>query len=787
MRFVRHFLAATLIVILLVGLTGYLLLRASLPQLDGDVSSRQLAADVVIERDELGVVTIRAETRTDAAFATGFVHAQERFFQMDLQRRAAAGELSALFGSAALKLDETNRVHRFRHRAQQSIADLPPADIALYKAYTAGVNTGLDSLGARPFEYFLLSQKPKPWRDEDILLTVYSMFFELNDEQASRESQLGMLRELLPAPVYNWLIQPGTEWDAPIHGDAIPAVPIPGPEYLDLRGLPLARSRPVQSRERASPVAGSNNWAVSGERSADGGAMLAGDMHLGHAVPNIWFRARLLVANEDLDITGITLPGAPLVVAGSNGRVAWAFTNSYGDWEDLAVLELDPSNPNRYKTPSGWREFAAVVEPIEVKGAATNQLTVRETHWGPVVGEDYQGRTRALRWLPHVAGAVNAGIASLEQAHDVDEAMAIANQAGIPPQNFVVAGVDGRIGWTIMGQIPQRSGYDPAIPVRLETGPDWQGWVPHASYPRIVDPPEGLLWTANARTVDGDWLKMLGEGNHPVGARAGQIRDGLRARDAMTIDDMLAIQLDDRALFLSRWRNLLLQLLTPQRLVDHPQRREFRDLAAQWGGRATIDSAGYRLVRAFRLDSIATISSAVLAGVPELPAGFSIDRHSQLERPVWQAITSQPAHLLPPAYSSWDDYLVAIVDATIDYYTRLDGSLADRTWGERNTTWIAHPLTRAVPLLSDWLNMPNLALPGDANMPRVQGPAFGASQRMAVSPGNEKAGYFHMPGGQSGHPMSPYYGAGHTDWARGIPTAFLPGDPQHRLMLLAER
>ncbi|MDH3646332.1 MAG: penicillin acylase family protein [Gammaproteobacteria bacterium] len=783
MTLIRRVLIVIFALIVLLVLGAYLFLRASLPQLDGELSFVGLDAEVKIERDELGVATITAHSRTDAAFATGFLHGQERFFQMDLQRRAGAGELAALFGAGALELDRTNRLHRFRYRARQMLAEIPSSDVVLYSAYTAGVNAGLESLGARPFEYLLLGQKPEPWQDTDILLTVFSMFFELNDHNASRESELGALKELLTAEAYQWLIQSGTDWDAPIRGELIRATPIPDPAALDLRDLPPALFKAASRLEHSKPAAGSNSWAVSGTQTSDGHALLAGDMHLGHAVPNIWFRARLVVAEEDLDITGSTLPGVPLVISGSNGHVAWALTNSYGDWQDLIELEIDPANPEQYRTPSGWREFEEVIEPIVVKGNATVELAIRETIWGPVMDQDFRGRTRALRWLPHLPQASNAGIARFEQARNVEQAIAAANRVGAPPQNYVVADADGRIGWTIMGQIPRRVGFDPATPASWAGGAGWQGWTAPEDFPRIIDPPEGLIWTANARTVDGDWLRLLGEGDHPLGARPKQIRDGLRARSVLNIDEMLAIQLDDRALFLQRWRDLALRLLTEEIVAKRAGRGEMRKLIEEWGGHASVESAGYRLVRAFRLDTIATVTASLLAGTREQLPDFELNHHSQLERPVWQVIEERPAHLLPPAYVSWEDFLIAIVDSTIDYFDQFDGTLADRTWGERNTTQIVHPLTYGVPALSRWLNMPALALPGDSNMPRVQSPTFGASQRMAVSPGREATGYFHMPGGQSGHPLSPYYGAGHADWAAGIPAPFLPGNADHRLLL----
>src|SRR5436305_3156871 len=217
-------------------------LTASLPQLDGERRVAGLSAPVEVERDELGVPTIRAESRLDAARALGFLHAQDRFFQMDLLRRQAAGELAEIFGRAAVKVDRRHRVHRFRALAERIVASSPPEERALLAAYTEGVNAGLSSLGGKPFEYLALRVDPAPWRPEDSILAVHAMFFELNDDRGRRESALGMLRDTLPAPMFELMAAPGTEWDAPLVGSTFVTPPIPGPEVFDLRDRPARRN-----------------------------------------------------------------------------------------------------------------------------------------------------------------------------------------------------------------------------------------------------------------------------------------------------------------------------------------------------------------------------------------------------------------------------------------------------------------------------------------------------------------------------------------------------------------
>ena len=557
---------------------------------------------------------------------------------------------------------------------------------------------------------------------------------------------------------------------------------MPGPEVCDLRRLSLPGPAAVPEPEEPE-FPGSNNWALAGTRTPDGRAILANDMHLAITVPNTWYRASLVWPGHQ--VTGVTLPGTGAVAVGSNGRVAWGFTNSYGDFRDLVILEQPAHDPDSYLTPAGPRKFEHARETIHVKGAADVPLDLLETIWGPVVDTDHKGRRRALRWVAHDPEALNFH-AGLEAAGSVAEAMAVANRAGIPAQNFVCADADGHIGWTIMGRLPRRVGFDGGVPVSWADGKRrWDGWLTPEEYPRIVDPPGGQLWTANARVVDGAWLARLGDGGYDLGARARQIRDDLSVLKGARERDMLAVQLDDRALFLARWQKLLLRTLDAQAVRGHPRRAEMRRLVAGWGGRAAPDSAGYRLVRGFRMVLQGQVAEPFerayrLNGERRFKVGFL----GQSEGPLWALVSQRPAHLLDPRYRDWDAALLAAVDGTIKILTRDGTPLSQCTWGRLNAPRVRHPLSRALPFLSRWLDMPTLPIPGDSFMPRVQDREFGASERLAVSPGHEADGYFMMPCGQSGHPLSPNYGDGHRDWVAGRPGPFLPGPAEHTLTLV---
>jgi penicillin amidase len=374
----------------------------------------------------------------------------------------------------------------------------------------------------------------------------------------------------------------------------------------------------------------------------------------------------------------------------------------------------------------------------------------------------------------------------MELARDLEEAIAIAQHSVIPTVNAIIADDRGRIGWTLTGLLPSRRGFGGRLPSSWSDGSrGWDGMLDGDRYPEIIDPESGLIWSANNRAVGGAMLETIGDGGYDLGARASQIRDGLLALDGATVADMLAIQLDDRALFLARWRELLLECLTPEALSAEPRRGNLRRLVEEdWTGHASVDSAGYRLVRAFRLFLAERLFESILSGYAEEPGQFSYMRTTQWEGPLWRLVSEQPPHLLDARYDDWQAQLLAGADAVIDHFLDDENpELASRTWGQRNMVGIAHPLSYGAPIIGRWLNLEARALPGDSHMPRVQAPGFGASQRMVVSPGREAEGIAHMPGGQSGHFLSPFYGKGHDAWEAGEPTPFLPGPAAHRLTL----
>ncbi|HXG87561.1 MAG TPA: penicillin acylase family protein [Vicinamibacterales bacterium] len=785
-------------------------LSNSLPVETGSLAVAGLGAPVTIDRDHLGVPTIVAGSRADAARVLGFVHAQDRFFQMDLQRRQAAGELSALVGARALEIDRASRLHRFRHISQQALAQTSPGYRAILDAYAAGVNAGLSALAAAPIEYLMLRVDPEPWKAEDTILTILTMFNTLQGRQPQFEATFGTLADTMPPAMYDFLTARGSEWDAPISGGTFARPSIPTADVFDLRkdlrGTEAQNRRNFirdNSREfRAAAVPwlvrlsddeaaglGSNNWAVSGTHTATGAALVANDMHLAISVPNIWYRASMQMPDprapgQTLTLTGVTLPGLPSLIVGSNGHVAWGFTNTGGDWSDLVIIEPDPRRTDHYLTPSGPRAIEVFDEPISTTAGA-EPFKAHWTIWGPIVRRDHQGRDLAQRWVAHDAAVLASDITAPETARTLDEVLAVAAGLGIPAQNFVAGDTTGRVGWTIAGAIPKRVGFDGSRPMSWADGSRrWDGYVTGDAFPRVVDPAAGRLWTANSPVVEGNMLATVGEGGYADGIRARVIRDRLMAIAKATPADMLSVQLDDSALFHERWRTLLLSTLNATAVQGHDQRAEFRRLVdTTWTGKAEPRSVAYRLVRTFRQAVFRDVFTAITSPAKRVDRDFDYGRANRAEGPLWQLITDRPAHLLHPRYQSWDAQLLASVDTSIAELETLGGPLADRTWGEFNRAIVTHPLGGALPVVHRWFNMPSDPLPGDVFTPRAHSPRAGPSERMVVSPGREHEGILHMPTGQSGHPWSPHYADQHRAWVDGTPLPFLPGPSVARLTL----
>ena len=697
-------------------------LSASLPTLDGNLEAAGLERPVEVDRDSLGVPTIRGENRKDIAYATGFVHAQDRFFQMDTLRRRGAGELSELFGQATLQADREARLHRFVDRAANEFNALHKDEKELLQAYADGANLGLRQLKAMPFEYYLLGVEPRRWTPQDCILVIYAMALDLQDRPGHVELALDALKRALPQKAFEFFAPKFSSWDTPLDGSECSYQPsVPNRNDFDLR---MAKNQLPEGTEQdfripepdllgrdlfeTRSASGSNCWVVAAPKTHSGVPILANDPHMDLRVPNIWYRIAFswsLPASEPANyVCGVSIPGTPPIVIGSNGHVVWGLTSSEMDADDVVLVKTKDDDSNLYRTPQGWRPFENCSESIKIRGRGPEILKFQTTIWGPIIGKMPDGTLQALHQVIDQNGTFNLNGLQIETARTAEEALSIAKISSIPNLNFFVADTSRKIGWTIMGPIPHRIGFDGRLPVSWSDGScRWDGWYAPDEYPQCCGTNIDFIWNANNRMVGGTELAKLGDAGYDRGARARQIRDDLRQLRSSTPKDMLDIQLDDRAVFLERWYKQLLSTLSKPGALWKRERVEFRRQLGDWSGRADAGSIAYRLVREYREEVARRVFEPISDTVKNIYPGFSYG-FLKFEDPLWTMIDSQPANLLNRKYENWNALFLSAVDSVIQKIKAQKDGYSRFTVGDKNAARIRHPMGAAIPQLGPWLN-----------------------------------------------------------------------------------
>ncbi|MDF9392892.1 MULTISPECIES: penicillin acylase family protein [Methylococcus] len=753
---------------------------ASLPAAGGESVLPGLTRPATVEFDRLGIPRVTAANREDAMRVLGYLHARDRLFQMDLMRRKGAGRLAEIFGEQARAHDRAQRIYAFGRAAAAIVAALPESQRRALDAYVAGVNARMAEQTVLPPEMLVLGYTPEPWGADDSLLVGLNMFQTLNGHP-DEERMLSVMAETLPPEVLAFLtpdVDAYTTVLAGGNGSRRPERPVPAAALAEL--LSETRHLTLGAAVDADPLpAGSNNWAVAGTRTRDGRAIVANDMHLNLGVPNIWYRAELRYGEAVM--SGVTLPGLPLLVAGSNGRIAWGFTNVDADVLDLVKLEMHAFEPDRYRTPEGWATLDTRTETLRVKDGADETLVLKSSRWGPVMAEPLLGVPVALRWTALEVQGVDLGLLDMDGAGDLDSAMAVMNRAGSPPQNVVLADRAGHIAWTLTGRFPLRRGFDGSVSRRWSDGAAWDGFVPPERLPRVVDPAQGYLATANNRTLGRDYPYVIGH-NYSNSYRAYRIGERLKQAQALTETELFGLQLDTRSEFFEFYRDLVLALTAN---ADDPALIEAHRAAKAWDGRMEADSRGIALLVRYRRNLARTIFSRLLARCNQADPGF-VYAWREAETPLRALISSRLPGTVPDRSGSWDAFLRGVLEQSVDELKNEFGAAAlqDLAWGRVNRVAVRHPFSKNLPLASALLDMPAVDGAGcGGHCIRVLTPHQGASERLVVSPGHHDDGVLHMPAGQSGHPLSPHYRDQQDAWASGRPLPFEPGPAVETLRL----
>ena len=488
-------------------------------------------------------------------------------------------------------------------------------------------------------------------------------------------------------------------------------------------------------------------------------------MHLSLELPNVWYRAHLTYGG--VTIEGLTYPGTPVVVAGSNGRVAWGLTNLDGDLTDL--VRLRPAGDGaRYLTADGPRDFTKRIERIRVRGAEDALIEARETIFGPVLSEPLLGDEVALRWTMLDPRATNLDLIDMDRVADVRSALHVLQGAGVPPLNAVVADAGGSIGWTIMGRIPKRRGFSGRFAEYWDDGRSgWDGYFAREELPIRVDPPEGFIASANQRMLSGaDFAPEIGH-DYSGGFRAFQIAERLRASASIGEAEMSALQLDSSGDYYRYDRDVALEAVRASE-----QDAETADIIRaleSWDGRAETDGRGLPLLLEFR----AILADELLAPIFErcraLDPSFKYI-WSNMDAPLRAMIDARRA---ADRSGEWRALVLGALKRAATRSKAASGArtIADLRWGEVNRVAMAHPLAAASPLLASLLNMPSAPLAGCPQCVRFSAPTegngLGANARLVVSPGHEADGLLQMAGGQSGQLGSPHYSDQQSDWVEG--------------------
>ncbi len=706
-----------------------------------------------IWRDSLGVPHLWAEDELDLARALGYVHAQDRLWQMEFFRRVADGRLAEILGAGLVETDRFLRTLGMGRAAAENLRVLDAPELARLEAYAEGVNAWIgEHPGALPPEFVALRFEPEPWEPRHTLAIAKIMSWDLADWQLGLDLQgavdrLGPERaaDLFPTypPGAPTILGAGAEWEGT--GDGTAAAPVrPG-------SVPLPRIPPLAARmlESVSASRASNAWVIGGDLTRSGKPILANDPHLALRAPSLWYLAAL--HGGETEVAGVTIPGTPAVVLGHTPGVAWGFTNAMVDDVDFFVERVDDEDPSRYLTPDGWAAFAVREETIQVRGAEPVVQRVRTSRHGPVLSDADPrggGRVLAMRWTALDPSTTYRGLLAMNRARDAAGLLRALRDFDDPHQNVVFADTGGAFGYALSGRVPVRSSGDGLLPAAGWTGEgEWERYLSWEERPRVLNPAEGFVVTANHRVVGPDYPFRLGsEWAEPF--RAIRITEMIRAGSKFTAADVSRQQMDVKDAFADRYLPLAMRAAEAIRDADAIR------LLAEWDRRASEDSRAAALFYAWYEALRRRVGHDEFGGAPVYFPRAAMNR------------------FLDAGGGRWADDVRTPERETLEHISALAmrealETAGRRSWGELHSTRIEHALGASAPLeraLS--LNVGPFPRGGSPYTVNVAGygsrPPFinshGASMRHVVDLADPDAdGGFVVPTGQSGVPTSRHY------------------------------
>jgi penicillin amidase len=776
-RFLKRGLVTALLLLLVVLAGGGGLLWLSLPPRDGRIALAGLGAEVTVLEDAQGIPRITAASELDAARALGWLHARDRMFQMELMRRNASGRLAELIGPAALRLDRMNRVLGLPRRAEADFAALPAETRAMLEAYAAGVNGWIEARGLLAAPEFLALGAPEPWQPWHSLLWAKTMGLWLSGNWRTELDRARLAGRLAP----DRLAELWPADDTAGRPDQLAGL---AAQDLDADMLQrLAAAIPRFPEEAPLPRTASNSWALAGARSESGGALLANDPHLGFQAPILWYLVRIELPGGRF-LAGASSPGVPFLVIGRNEKLAWGFTTTSSDTQDLFVERL--AGADGYDTPEGPRPFTLREELIRVRGQAeAERLVVRETRHGPVVSD--LGAAAGAMAQPGTVLAVAmanlepgdraaAGMHRLNRAGSLAEARQAAEAITSPPQNLMVADGAGGIAMYLTGRSPLRRAGDGALPAPGWDGShDWTGFVPFDALPHAENPGGGVLVNANNRIQAPGAEPYLGR-DWFGDWRFRRIHELLDQRRRHRPEDQAAIQRDALSLFAA-------ELLPALRAIPRPAGTAglARDLLLAWDGSMAIDRPQPLVFNAWW--PIAARMALANGGVPEngwpvMGEFLRFVLHPDGRGAHWCKPRGEAPPQPLPAFGQGGACTALVATALRQAVEELAPQHGpDPTawrWGTAHQSRFEHPMLRFVPGLSDWTAI-SLPSPGDDQTVNRGGMAHGVAGdfrqvhgpglRMVADLGSPDGIWAVIGTGQSGHPLSRHWSDQAPVWA----------------------
>ena len=783
MKRMMKFMAWSLLALLAAGVAALLWYRgASLPQIDGRLDLPGLQAPVEIVRDAEGVPHIYAQSEQDAWFALGVVHAQDRLWQMEMHRRIAAGRMAEVLGPNALPTDRFMRTLGVRRNAEAILSNLSAEGRGVLEAYARGVNAWLARRGGPlPPEYLITgSPAPQPWEAADSIGWQTMMAWDLSANWNQEALRLRLSQRLTQEQINQFL--------PPYPGDAI----LPSRDYRELYApLQGVAGQLGALLEQAPPSwvegKGSNNWVVGGAQSQTGKPLLANDPHLGLVAPALWYLAHL--SAPGFEVLGATMPGIPAVVLGRNDRIAWGFTNTASDVQDLYIERVHPEDPARYQTPDGWADFITREEVIKVKGRPDEVLHVRQSRHGPVLsgalaavdrlGLDAQQYVVALSWtaLRPDDLTVQAGFA-LNRARNWEQFIDALRDFSAPQQNIVYADVDGNIGFIAPGKVPLRAAANDLHGLAPAPGwdarYDWQGFIPFEALPRSFNPARGRIASANEKIVGPDYPYFLtSEWTLPY--RAERIEQLLAASASHSIASFGRIQADHVSLAARE----LLPLLREVRPLSERGRAALAMLTA-WRGEMARDRAEPLIFNAWLRQASQAIFGDELG--PDLMRDYWEQRNihqpmvNVLKNTGGQGVWCANAAQSPRPPQDCRGVLAQALEDALDVLQQRHGQRMEKwRWGDAHVAVSEHRPFGKLPLLGTLFNV-EVPSAGDTYTintgryslredKRLFASRTAPGLRMLIDLSDLESSRFMHPTGQSGHVLSPWYRNFSQRWA----------------------